>query len=84
MNNKSNKIVSSLTSKKSPNVDKSCPKVIPLEKFKILTPLKNYQNIWAIWAKYLLPLALKSCPKCNKSPNLVTLMVSDINESSSR
>ena len=29
--------------------------------------------IWAIWAKLLLPQALKSCPKCNKSPNRVTL-----------
>ena len=27
----------------------------------------------AFWAKYLLQRALKSCPKCNKSPNLVTL-----------
>ena len=26
-----------------------------------------------IWTKYLLPQALKSCPSCNKSPNLVTL-----------
>ena len=26
-----------------------------------------------IWAKYLLPKALKSCPKCYRSPNLVTL-----------
>ena len=29
--------------------------------------------MWAIWAKYLLPKALKSCPKYNKFPNLVTL-----------
>ena len=27
----------------------------------------------AIWVKLLLPWALKSCPKYNKSPNLVTL-----------
>ena len=31
--------------------------------------------MWEIWAKYLLPKALKSCPKFNKSPNLVTLAV---------
>ena len=31
--------------------------------------------MWAIWAKQLLPKALKSCPKSNKSPNLVTLVV---------
>ena len=28
-----------------------------------------------IWAKLLLPHALKSCPKCNKSPNLITLII---------
>ena len=26
-----------------------------------------------MWAKQFLPPALKSCPKCNKLPNLVTL-----------
>ena len=30
--------------------------------------------MWAIWAKYFLPQALKSCPKCNKLLNLVTLI----------
>ena len=29
--------------------------------------------MWEIWANQLLPQALKSCPKSNKSPNLVTL-----------
>ena len=27
-----------------------------------------------IWANQLLPKALKSCPKSNKSPNLITLV----------
>ena len=27
-----------------------------------------------IWANYLLPKALKTCPMSNKSPNLVTLI----------
>ena len=31
--------------------------------------------MWEIWAKLLLPKSLKSCPKLNKSPNLVTLTV---------
>ena len=31
--------------------------------------------MWEIWANSLLPQALKSCPKSNKSPNLVTLFV---------
>ena len=29
--------------------------------------------MWVIWAKYLLPQALKCCPKYNKLQNLVTL-----------
>ena len=32
--------------------------------------------MWEIWANLLLPKALKTCPKSNKSPNLVTLPVS--------
>ena len=31
----------SVTSKKSPNVYKSCPKMISLEKLKMLTPLQK-------------------------------------------
>ena len=34
---------------------------------------KNSFGMWKIWANLLLPKALKSCPKSNKSPNLVTL-----------
>ena len=33
--------------------------------------------MWEIWANQLLPLALKSCFKSNKSPNLVTLKLDD-------
>ena len=50
-------ILISVTRTKSPNVYKSCPKMISLEK----------------WYE-LLPKASKSCPKSNKSPNLVTLL----------
>ena len=32
--------------------------------------------MWEIWANQLLPKALKSGPKSNKSPNLVTLIMS--------
>ena len=31
--------------------------------------------MWEIWTNYLLPKALKSGPKSNKSPNLLTLDV---------
>ena len=30
--------------------------------------------MWEIWSNQLLPKALKSCPKSNKLPNLVTLV----------
>ena len=33
--------------------------------------------MWEIWANQLLPKTLKSCPKSNKSPNLVTLHTSE-------
>ena len=33
-----------MTSKKSPNVYKSCPQIILLEKLKILTPLQKLPN----------------------------------------
>ena len=63
----------SVTSKKSPNAYKSCQKMISLEKWKISTPLQKLLIMWAIWKKYLMQQALKSCPKCNKLPHLVTL-----------
>ena len=34
--------------------------------------------MWEIWANYLLPKALKSCPKSNKLTNLVTLLTINI------
>ena len=41
----------SVTSKKSPNVYQSCPKMISLEQWKILTNLQKLPKMWAIWAK---------------------------------
>ena len=32
-----------------------------------------------IWANLLLPKAFKTCPKSNKSPNLVTLLLTQTN-----
>ena len=34
--------------------------------------------MWTLWEKYLLQQGLKSCPKCNKSPYLVTLTVAQL------
>ena len=39
-----------------------------------LTPLQKMPKNVGDFGKLLLPKALKSCPKSNKSPNLVTLM----------
>ena len=35
----------------------------------------NCLRMWENWANLLLPKAWKSCPKCKKSPNLVTLSI---------
>ena len=43
---------------------------------KVLTPLQKLPKNVEVWANYLLPKALQSCPKSIKSPNLVTLSVS--------
>ena len=64
-----------MTRKKSPQVYKSFPKIISLEKLKILTPLQTLPKNVGDLGKLLLPKALKSCPKYNKLPNLVTLVV---------
>ena len=47
--------------------------MISLEKLKSLTPLQKLPKNVGDLGKQLLPQALKSCPKSNKSPNLVTL-----------
>ena len=62
-----------MTSKKSPNVYKSCPKMISLEKLKMLTPLQKLPKNVEDLGKLIVAKALKSCPNSNKSPNLVTL-----------
>ena len=43
-------LMDSVTRKKSPNVYESCPKMISLEKLKILTPLQKCLRMWEIWA----------------------------------
>ena len=49
--------------------------MISLEKLEILTSLQKLpKNQREIWANYLLPKAIKSCPKSNKLSNLVTLI----------
>ena len=42
--------IGSVTRKKSPNVYKSCPKMISLEIWSIFTPLEKLPKMWKIWA----------------------------------
>ena len=59
--------------KKLPNVYKSCLKMMSKEKLLFLTHLQNLPKNVGDFDKIILPKALKSCPKSNKLPNLVTL-----------
>ena len=59
--------------KKSPNVYKSCPKWFHYKNDRFWHLFNNCLRMWENWTNKLLPKALKSCPKSNKSPNLVTL-----------
>ena len=59
----------SVTSKKSPKVDKICPNMNS-EKLKILTPIQKLPKNVGDLGKLIV---LKSCQKSNKLANLVTL-----------
>ena len=63
-----------MTREKSPNVHKSCPKGISLEKLKILAPTQKLPKTVGDLGKLIIAKGFKSCPKSNKSPNLVTLI----------
>ena len=63
----------SVTSKKSPNLYKSCPKIISLEKLKIMALLQKLPKNAGYLGKLIVAKGFKSCPMSNKSPNLVTL-----------
>ena len=52
-----------MTSKKLPNVYKSCPKVISLEKWKILTPLQKLTKNVGNLAKIILAACSEKLPK---------------------
>ena len=53
----------SVTSKKLPNVYKSCPKLISLEKWKILTPLQKLpKNVWDL-SKLIVATGFEKLPK---------------------
>ena len=54
---------SSVTSKKSPNVYKGCPKMIPLEKWKILTPLQKLPKNMGDLGKTIAATGFEKLPK---------------------
>ena len=56
-------IVDSVTSKKLPNVYKICPKMISLEKLKILTPLQKLQKNVGDLGKIIVAKGLEKLPK---------------------
>ena len=58
-------IPSSVTRKKSPNVYKSCPK-IPLEKWKILTPLQKMPKNAEDLSKLIVAKGFKKLTKVQK------------------
>ena len=63
-----------MTRKKSPIVYKSCPKMISLEKWMILTTLHKLPKNVGDLGKSIVAKGFKNGPKSNKSPNLVTLL----------
>ena len=65
---------SSVNRKKSANVYKRCPKIISLEKLKILSPLQNLHRNVRDLGKFIVAKSFKKLPKVKKSPNLVMLV----------
>ena len=56
-------VVSSVTSKKSPNFYKSCTKIIPLEKWKTLTPLQKLPKNAGNFGKIIDATGFEKLPK---------------------
>ena len=52
--------------------------MISLEKIKILTPLQKMPKNVGDLGKYIVAKGLKTCPKSNKLPNLVTLLTANL------
>ena len=59
-------VPTSVTRRKSPNVYKSCPKIISLEKRKILTPLQNLPWNVGDLGKLIAAKGFKKLPKVQK------------------
>ena len=57
--------LNSVTRKKSPNAYKSCPKMISLEKWYILTPLQILPKNVGDLGKIIVAKGFENCPKSN-------------------
>ena len=55
--------LTSVTSKKSPNVYQSCPKMISLEKLTILTPLQKLPKNVGDLGKFIVAKRFEKMPK---------------------
>ena len=66
INSKSITISTIVTRKKSPNVYKSCPKMISLEKWMILTPLQKLPNNVCNLGKIIVATGFEWLPKVQK------------------
>ena len=49
--------------------------MVSVEKLMILTPLQKLPKNWGDWGKLIVAKGFKRCPKSNKLPNLVTLVL---------
>ena len=56
-------LLKSETSKKSPNVFKSCPKMISLKKLTILTPLQKLPKNVGVLGKLIVDKGFEKLPK---------------------
>ena len=57
------KVIDSVTSKKSPIVNKSCPKMISLEKLKILAPIQKLSKYVGDLGKFIVATGFERLPK---------------------
>ena len=70
--------------KKWPNVYQRCPKIISLEKWYIFSPFQKLPKNVGGLCNLIAAKGVKSCPKSNKLPNLVTLLLRNICSNSLR
>ena len=59
-------LLSNVIRKKSPNVYKSCQKIVALEKLKILTPLQKLPKNMGDLGKLIVAQGFKKLPKVQK------------------